>query len=92
MDIPELRKISGASAAVAAAPQCGWPERGMSIYGGPSVGITCHHDYDDISGALFTGWNGRDFNYCPSGEWTQWVALAKRILEIDALAGKSPTA
>lgn len=89
MNFNEARKQSGVTAATAAAEGL-WPEAGLAIYGDdPDVGIICHGDRGDIRDAEFTSWTYSRFHYCPTAKWKSWVALAKRILEIDAIANSS---
>jgi hypothetical protein len=77
-------KMPGVHEAICAAPNQ-WPEYGLTIYGGSKdVGITCQSEYDDIRNAQFTSWTFTKFHYCPTAKWDDWVALAKRILEVDA--------
>ncbi len=88
MNSEKARRMPGVSAASAEAPGL-WRECGVAIYGdGPDVGIICHGDYEDIREGRFTSWSNSQFNYCPSARWEKWVALAKRILEIDAEASR----
>lgn len=76
--------IHGVTAAIAAAPNVGWPESGLRILGTQAAGIICNHDYNDFRKAPWTGWSQVDFHYCPQAAWDDWVKLAKLILQIDA--------
>jgi len=32
----------------------------------------------------FSGWNHREFNYCPRGAWSDWVEFAEFIMAKEA--------
>jgi hypothetical protein len=85
MTLERLKELPGVTAAIAAAPQCGRPEEGITIWGTDRVAITCQFsNIDDIKKMTFHGWNREEFHYCPSGKWSDWVALATRILEVNS--------
>lgn len=61
-----------------------WPERGLTIHAGVEgcCSITTSHLYKEWP-ASYSGFNRKDFNYCPRGEWSDWVDLANKILAVD---------
>ena len=82
-DLRELPGVSSFSLGVPRLPSGDYTPFGAVIRGSASVAIGVTHDCASFAEATFTGWNRRDFDYCPHGPWADWVALARRILAVE---------
>lgn len=54
----------------------------------PTIGL-CWFGESSPPNGFFNGWNQKEFNYCPSGTWEDWVKFANEIIAIDK-ASKRP--
>lgn len=84
MTIDDIKALPGVTASIAAGPNMGWPERGLTLWGSDECAITCHYDPGDIAKARFTSWTHKQFHNCPTASWPDWVKLAETILVVEA--------
>lgn len=63
---------------------CSWRAHGIRLLATHDVGLINSHHFRDIRTAEFSGWSQSRSHYCPTGKWTEWVELARRILAVDA--------